>query len=443
MISKALSGFPGTVLLALALILCSMVIAAPAAAATQYPGGAPSFSAVVIGVNEFTPGDDTTISILVKNTGLNSVKQLNRGTIEPEDLPNTAKFTTISLRSSGDAIIIKSDPQMIGDLRGNGNTVTVPFKVKISTNATAGEYQLPLTIRYKYARVENQEAADVFAFTYNDAEDILPVTFRIKPQVKVEVLEAVPEQLSVGSQGYLNLKIRNNGLENGKTAVVKLIRNGRSPVIPVDSSVFIGSFPSGETVTCRYKVSITKDAMNQTYPVDVVVTYSNREGATVSSTATPIGVPVLAKTAFSIVSPVPEVAAGTTRTIAILYRNDGAVTVFNAQARITPHDPVAINDNNAFLGDLKPGQTVIAQYEVQADAGAEPKVYSFDSSIRFRDALGNSQESDTLPVKITVGSAPLGLSAVPGGFPTLAGCVIAGTMICITFLVYRQRKENR
>ena len=107
----------------------------------------------------------------------------------------------------------------------------------------------------------------------------------------------------------------------------------------------------------------------------------------------------MAKTAFTVISPVPEIPAGTSRTIEVQYRNDGAVTVYNAQARITPHNPVTITDNNAFLGDLKPGETASARYEIQADADAEPKMYSFDSTIRYRDALGNSQESDTLPVR--------------------------------------------
>jgi hypothetical protein len=104
---------------------------------------------------------------------------------------------TIGLASAGDAVIIKTDPQMAGDISGNGNTITVLFKAKISTNATAGEYQLPLTIRYMYTRVIEQEAADTFEFTYNKAEDILPVTIRIKPRVKVAVIEAVPEECRI------------------------------------------------------------------------------------------------------------------------------------------------------------------------------------------------------------------------------------------------------
>jgi hypothetical protein len=246
----------------------------------------------------------------------------------------------------------------------------------------------------------------------------------------------VPEDLSVGSQGYLNQKIRNAGPENGTMAVVKLVRNGQSPVIPSDSSVFVGNFPSRGTVACTYKVSIATDATEQTYPVDVMVTYTNREGAIVSSAVTTVGVPVLAKTAFTVVSPVPEVPAGTSRTLEVQYRNDGAVIVYNAQARITPHDPVTITDNDAFLGDLKPGETVNARYDILVAADAEPKMYSFDSSIRYRDARGNSLESDTLSVQVTISPA------VPGGFLALAVCVIAGIIICIGYVVYRKKRES-
>ena len=130
---------------------------------------------------------------------------------------------------------------------------------------------------------------------------------------------------------------------------------------------------------------------------------------------------------------------GTSKTIEVQYRNDGAVTVYNAQARITPHNPVTMSDNTAFIGDIRPGQTASARYELQADAGAEPKVYSFDSNIRYRDSLGSSLESDTLSVQVRVVPAASGSSVVPA----LAGCVIAGIIILIAFLVYRQKKENR
>jgi hypothetical protein len=431
-------GSAGTAILLLALLACSILTVPPASAATQYLGDGPSFTATLSGNNEFVPGEDATIRILVRNIGLNSMKQVGLGTIEPEDQQNTAKTVTIGLASAGDAVIIKTDPQMVGDIRG-GNTVPVQFKAKISANATAGEYQLPLTLQYRYPRVMLQEKADVFEFTYNEAEDTLPVTIRIQPRVKAEVIEAGAEHVTIGSEGFLNLKIKNTGPENGTMASVKLLRNGQSPVIPVDSTLFIGNFPSGGIVAGRYRISVSRDATNQTYPVDLVVSYTNREGTIVTSALTTIGVPVNAKPVFTILSPVPEVPSGAGKIIEVQYRNTGNMTVYDAQARLALHEPITIGDNTAYFGDIAPGESATARYDVQADDAAEPMVYSFDSSIRYRDGQGTSLESDTIPVQIAVVPA----DSVPAGLLALAGCILAAIVICIVFLVYRQKKKSR
>jgi hypothetical protein len=442
------TGFAGSsiatrrIFVLLAGIACIALVIVPGSAATKYLGGAPSFSATVNGINEFAPGEDATVSILVKNDGLFDVKQLDwGGPIQPEDLPTTAKMVTIGLASGSDLLFVKTDPQKVGDIPGNGNTVTVRYTVKISSNATAGEYTMPLTLRYQYPRVIDQETSDVFQFTWNKAEETLPIVIHIKPKVKIEVISAVSEQLTAGSQGWVNLRIRNIGPEDGKMASVKLLRNGQSPISPVDSAVFIGDFPSGAIADCRYKVSISKDATNQSYPVDVIVTSKDREGTIVTSSPETFGVPVLGKITFDAISPPASITPGTGKTIEVQYRNNGSVTAYKAQARIEAHTPVSIRDNTAFLGDLEPGATATARYEITADAAAEPMAYSFDSRIRYRDAMSNSRESDPLPVQITVTKGASGLSSVPGGLALAAIC--GAGIIGTGFLLYRRYKRNR
>ena len=170
--------------------------------------------------------------------------------------------------------------------------VTVAITTKITADATRGEYQLPLTISYTYLASSEQAGTDNIQFNYQQKTETVPITIKIKPQVKIEVLEAIPENLNVGSEGYLNLKIKNIGFEDGKKASVKIIRNGASPIIPTDNSVFIGDFPRNGTVTCRYRIAVSGDAEKQTYPVDVVVMYENRDGDIVSSAADTLGIPV-------------------------------------------------------------------------------------------------------------------------------------------------------
>ena len=429
-------GLTGTAMVILTLLTCSVLILAPASAVTQHIGSGPTFTALVSGDNEFVPGEDTTITILVKNTGLNTFKQVMMGTIQPEDQQNTAKTATIGLASAGDNVTVRTDPQMVGDIPG-GATVPVQFRIKISANATAEEYQLPLTLRYRYLRVIVQERADMFEYDYNEAEETIPVTIRMQRHVKAQVIEAVPEQLTVGSDGYLNLKIRNIGPENGTLASVKLLRNGESPIIPVDSTVFIGDFPSGNMVTCRYKVSVSNDATNQTYPVDLAVSYMNREGTVVTSAKTTIGVPVNEQPVFTVISSLPEVSRGAESTIDVTYRNNGKVPVYDASVRITPHDPVSASDSNAFLGDIAPGETATATFVLLADPDTETGEQTFDSTIRYRDATGISISSDPIPVQLKIVPSAGGIS------PLIIVGIIAVLVIGAAFFVYRQKNKSR
>ena len=97
--------------------------------------------------------------------------------------------------------------------------------------------------------------------------------------------------------------------------IVKILRNGNSPIVPTDSSVYIGDFPSGSTVECRYKVSISGNAERQTYPVDVVVVYKNKDGDFVTSRSDTIGIPVGGKVDFEVVSPPAEMNPGSKKVI--------------------------------------------------------------------------------------------------------------------------------
>jgi len=395
----------------------------PVMGVTTYLGGSPSMSAVIAGTNEFTSGQDAILQITVQNSGVESLQFVLKGTIAEDDLPTTAKGVTVGL-SAGDApAIVRSDPQVIGDIKSQG-LATVAIATKITADATGGEYQLPLTIRYTYLVSSEQAGTDNIQFNYQQKTETFPITIKIKPQVKIEVLESVPENLNVGSEGYLNLKIKNAGLEDGKKASVKIIRNGASPLIPTDNSVFIGDFPHDRTVTCRYRISVSSNAEKQTYPVDVLVTYENREGDTVTSASETIGIPVGGKITFT--SGTVQVIRGSEGVVQVVYTNSGSDTAYNAQARLSAVKPFTSSDDTAYLGDLKPGETATARYQITIDDSAEEKKYSLDTEVRYRDVLDNSQVSDTFTVPIEVLQKPAGnglmqVVAVVGAI-VLIGC---------------------
>jgi hypothetical protein len=377
-------------------------------AGTKYMSGGPDLTASISGSNEFSPGDDVTINVKIENKGLIDIKFVQSGIVETDDLPNTAKLVTVGLEAGDAPLVIKSDPQMIGDIAG-GKSVQVSFAAKVNSNAQAGTYNLPLRVRYTYLSSAEQQGQDSITYIYKDNDETIVLPVKIQSDVYLGIVSATPEHLNVGNEGYVNLKVLNTGYEDAESAIIKISRNGNSPLIPTDSSVYIGDFPRNGTVDCRFKVSVSRDATSQTYPLDVFVVYKDHEGDTRTSDPVTVGIPVGGKISFEVASEHGAVTPGQKKVIEVEYRNIGDATAYNAQARISAVDPFTSNDDTAYLGDLAPGQTVIARYEVSVDGSATLKEYGLDSEIRYRDALDNSQISDTMKVRVKVveGSGPV------------------------------------
>lgn len=410
----------------------------PTMAGTLYLSDGPTFTAAVAGTNQFAPGQDVQLPVKIENRGLNNMKFVRVGYIDRDELPNTAKFVTASLAPGNSPTIIKSDSQVVGDLPG-GKSVQVIFNIKIPKQAAKGKYSLPLTIVYQYLASAEQSAGDLIEYTYKTKSVTLSLPLTIEPKVFLLVSPVSNNGLTVGTEGYLDLNITNGGGEDGHDAIIKILRNGNSPVTPTDSSVYIGDFPTGNSTVCRFKVSVSRDAEAQEYPVDVIAVYKNHEGDTVTSVPATVGIPVTGRIGFEVVSVDSQMSAGKKTLIEVTYRNSGDVTAYNAQSRISVVDPFTSNDDSAYLGDIAPGKTAVARYEVSVSPGAVAKEYALDSEVRYRDSLDNSQISDT--VKVPVSVVP---STGMDGMLTYLVFIVAGIIVVAVagyYLVVMRKKK--
>jgi hypothetical protein len=376
-------------------------ITVPAMAGTKYMSGGPEMTAAISGTNEFTPGQDATFQVNIENRGLIDIKFVQSGIVDRDDLPTTAKLVRASLLPGDAPLTIKSDPQMIGDIEG-GKSVVVTFSSKIDSNAPSGEYVLPLALEYTYLREAEQYGQDSITYTYKEVSETIDLPVRIRPEAFLQLESMSAEHLNAGNEGYVAMKLLNGGFLDAESAIVKIARNGNSPVVPTDSSVYIGDFPMNSTVDTRFKVSVSREAGEQSYPLDVYLVYRDQVGDTRTSDTLTIGVPVRGKISFTITEQPGPIRAGEKRVIEVEYENTGAATAYATQARISAVDPFTSNDDTAFLGDLEPGEKAVARYEVSVDGSATDKEYGLDSEIRYRDALDNSQISDTMKVQVTV-----------------------------------------
>lgn len=424
-------------ILIIAILLAFLI--SPVMAGTKYMSGSPDLAATISGINEFSQGKDVTITVIVQNKGLNDIKIIQSTLASPADQPNTAKLTTVSLKSGAAPLTIKSDPQMVGDIIG-GASIPVPFIARISSDAPPGEYLLPLELNYTYLDTAEQVGSDSMIYHYRQKADTFQLPVKIKPLVTLEVLNVNPEYLNAGNDGYLNLTIKNKGFESGKNAVIKIVRDGSSPVVPVDSSVYIGDFPPNSTVNTRYKVTVTKDAGEKTYPVNMIVVYENRDGDTVTSDPVTVGVPVGGKVDLTLVSEPITVYPGTNGVFNVEYENTGAATIYSAQARISTLDPFTSTDDTAFIGDMKPGDHATAQFQLSVAKTATIKEYGLDSEIRYRDALDNTHISDTMKIKIDVINRS-GIGLVVSN-PILLTIIIAGVIGVLYYIFFYRKKKD-
>ena len=427
--------FSATIILAL---LIASLSVAPVAAGEKFLYGSPKISVAIAGTNQFAPGAEIQLPIVIQNSGLNELKIVDPTIITREDQPNTAKLVTVNLSKGSAPVTIKTDPQMVGDIAG-GASSTAAFTVLIAKDAMAGTYELPLTLTYTYLETAEQYGADSMRYMYREKTVFAPLKVTVTSNARLAVLDAEVDHLNVGTEGYLTLTLKNTGSEHATKTVAKIARNDASPLTPTDSSVYIGDFAPGSTATCTYKVSVSSNAEAQVYPLDVLLEYEKEDGTSAQSDTVTIGVPVGGKIEFAVTSTGVAAAPGEKKVVEVQYKNVGAATAYNAQARLSAVDPFTSGDDTAFLGDLAPDQTATARFEVTVDAGATEKDYGLDSEIRYRDALDNSQISDTMKVTIGVVQAE-GIGGLLANPIVLA--VIAAGIIGSGYYVLRLRKKS-
>lgn len=426
-------------ILLITVIASALIASCPASAGTQYMAGSPELSAYISGTNEFLPGAEVQLPVVIQNTGVNQFKFVKSTIVDTDDQPNTAKFLMVTLEAGDSPLIVKSDPQMLGDLAVSGSaTKTATFTVKIPTDAAAGTYLLPLRLNYTYLYTAEQNGDDTIAYQYKPVIMTLDLPVKVKKDVNLEIISSKVSDLNAGTEGYVTLVVKNIGYEDGKKAVLVIEQNGKSPVTPTEGSTYIGDFPVGGTATGIFRTAVSSSAEAQTYPLNVYVTYENSDGDKVRSDVETIGIPVGGKIAFEITSETQTISPGQKKVITATFKNTGDATAYQALARISMVDPFSSNDDSSFLGDLAPGESREASFLVTADSTATAKLYGIDAEVHYRDALDNAVISDPLKLDLNVVARESVVTALTSNPLLLA--VLAVIVIAIGYFLYRRKK---
>jgi len=386
------------------LILCTGIglFINPCLANDQYFSGGPDLSISIDASNQLIPGTTMQLPLVLENKGKITMEFYNANSIPPQYIPTTALFSTVQLVPGDSPVNVKSNPQIIGDIPA-GVVVPAAFTVEIPQDAKAGSYTMQAIVTYQYVPTAEQRGTDNIEYSFKDAKKTLPVPVVVRKMVVLSVENTSSDNLAAGGDGYITFTIRNTGQGTGNHTSVFLSPDGASPVVPYDNGIYIGDLPPGGTAQSRFKVAVSGNANHkQTYPVTLYAVYRDFEGNIVTSPPVSTGVTFGEKVKFELTSAPSVIHPGKTGIITTTYKNTGNSTVYNAQARISVIDPFSSDDETAFLGNLKPGESAVALFSVQTDAGATIKTYSIDSEIAYTDSGNTAFTSDNIPVTVEV-----------------------------------------
>ncbi|HNY33536.1 MAG TPA: hypothetical protein PKK68_02660 [Methanothrix soehngenii] len=148
----------------------------------------------------------------------------------------------------------------------------------------------------------------------------------------------------------------------------------------------------GLSILEDYKISYIYQKVSRTVPMMISVK-KQADFETINATAT-----------------AKEVFAGEKNSeISATYRNIGEYPTRDAVARLSILKPFSTTDDQAFIGDLQPGEETTVKFRVDVDSDATPKEYGIKSDIKYTDVNGQTVISESMKIPVTVKEAPSSL----------------------------------
>ena len=241
----------------------------------------------------------------------------------------------------------------------------------------------------------------------------------------------VNSSLSVGDDGTVRATLVNMGPSTvGNTIVV--YRSDSRTLHPTETEYAVGDMAAGDSVQFQFEFDVSEEADAGPRMPSFVVRYRNDDGEVRTSEPLDLPVQVAPKSDPFRVEPVTTtVTAGSHTTVELEVTNTGTETLTDVEAKLFADDPLASDNDEAFVGRLEPGESTTVLFDVGAAGGVIAKTYPISIDFTYEDAGGDTELSDTYRIPIDV------IDPSTGGLPwPLLMAVSAGL---IGFVLWKRK----
>lgn len=361
----------------------------PAVAAAQ--GGGAQGSGVTAGepgLRAFTPnpvvaaGGPAEVVVQIDNDG-----DLDLGPPQNRDVVTTARNVEVRVTAADDSPIeVKSGQQAIGAVPEN-QPRAVPVRVEIPENASPGEYELDVRLRYSHTERYSPKAGVV-------SEERRTVTRTVDVEVeerpRFELRNATTDA-RVGDADGMTVEVANVGSEAATDVTVALestsgqVSFGGSP----RESAGIDRLAPGESAVLEYDIAVRPGASVREYLFDGSVRFEDPSGIPGVDREPSVRVIPRPEQTFAVSDVESTLRVGEDGELRGTVRNTGPATARSVVVRYAEESASAIPiEREVAVGALEPGESASFALPIELTNDAEPVARTFDLAIRYRNADG-------------------------------------------------------
>jgi hypothetical protein len=248
-------------------------------------------------------------------------------------------------------------------------------------------------------------------------------------------LSNVQGDLRVGEEGTVTGTVTNDGPEVARSAVITVQTNSGT-LSSQESEYALGTLQPNQSAQFEFTVDVSQSADPGARQLTHAVEYQNGDNEDRTSKSLNSRVRVNeSRDRFSVsVDESLEVPIGNSEVVAVNVTNNGEEPLTDVSAKAYVNDPLSLDDDEAFLGRLAPGETKTVRVSASVAGSAINKTYPMSMDFQYERPNGDTEISETYKVPVSaVEPDETGLPLTGIAIGLVALLLIAG------FVLYRRR----
>lgn len=310
--------------------------------------------------------------------------------------PNTEKKdASLSVKLEGSNTITKnyvtifedSGEGSIGHLFSGENWRSV-FRVKINENAPPGEYEFSANFKWIGADGNQIGGTETKYFKLTVKKEGI--------NVLVSNLQTVPGEVRSGDEYVkLDIYLENVGEKDAKSVGVKLnLPEELSHSYSNANDIRIGRLNAGEQKSLTFYIDVVDGAPAQIYNLDLLIDYIDLDNNQYTKQED-VQLLVKEKPQIKVINYSGSGVIGGSGKLYVTLENIGSETAEAVDVRLVKQSsqPFEFDVRSNYVGQLEPGETGVAVFDIDVSRSAEEKEHDFSVFIRAKGDTDNGNDN--------------------------------------------------